>query len=275
MPLIHNTAKAIIRHPLTISIRNLIDVRPTYYKSIPFGSCCSDLFLWISDKNWATQIDLMNLTNLCFPKISVPEIARVILFDRNGTQLTEDRYEIDPGKFFRVNISELAQKTNREGLGTFVVLREMSPSNPFIAAKTCLSERGYISYTNVRSGIKQFVHGNSYVLYTKPGQTSGYQFLRSNFVFDKIYRIQTPLNDCISSECIFVNPTNKTQLVKYVGYNAENAEILSIEREVQPLATDVITPPREVNRLESVSKVFMLRPVVRKNYKSGSDFFHA
>ncbi len=275
MQIINQATKAIIRHPLAVNIRNLLNIRPTYYRSITHGSSCSDLFLWITDRHWTTQIDLMNITNLCFPDVKIPEEARVLLFDKNGKYFTEDSFEIKAGRAVKVNISEMAEKTGHDGLGTFAILRKMSIDNPFGLAETCLSERGYASFVNAKDSLKQFIHGNSYVLYSTPGQTDGYQFVRSNFLFDKIYRIQTPLNDCDSSECIFLNPTDKKQRVKYIGYSTQNETVFATEREIQPLSPDVISIPRYVSRIEAISKVFMFRPVVRKNYGSRSDFFHA
>ena len=174
-----------------------------------------------------------------------------------------------------VNISQMAQKIGADGLGTFAILREMSIDNPFISAGTCLSERGYVSFTSSQDSLRQFIHGNSYVLYSNPGQTDGFEFVRSNFLFDKIYRVQTPLNDCDSSECIFLNPTDRVQRVKYLGYDDQNTNVFATERELQPLSPDVVSIPIDVSRLEAISKVFMLRPVVRKNYGDRSDFFHA
>ncbi len=275
MQIVGNAAKSMIRHPLAINIRNLLNIRPSFYKSIPHGSSCSDLFLWISDENWSTHIDMMNLTNLCFPEVMQPEIARIILFDKDGRFLSETHYEIEPGKIVRSNISHLAQKVTSDAFGSFAILRNLGEENPFKAAETCLSERGYASFINTLGGLKQFIHGNSYVLYSNPGQKNGYRFVRSNFIFDKIYRVQTPLDDCDSSECIFLNPTDRIQRVKYVGYTRENIAVFSTERTIPPLAPDIVETPREVSRLEAISKVFMLRPVVRKNYKDRSDFFHA
>lgn len=275
MQVINHFTKKIIRHPLAVNVRNLINIRPTYYSQIPHGSSCSDLFLWISDKTWTTQIDLMNISNLCFPNFKTPEQARVLVFDQHGKSIAEDCFVIEPGKVVRVDVSQVAQKSAAEGLGTFAILRKMSVDNPFVSAETCLSERGYASFVNARDNVKQFVHGNSYVLYSNPGQMEGFEFVRSNFHFNKIYRIQTPLNDCDSSECIFLNPTDKVQRVKYIGYDAQNGNVFAGERDLRPLAPDVLSIPREVSRLEAISKVFMLRPVVRKNYGNRSDFFHA
>jgi hypothetical protein len=119
------------------------------------------------------------------------------------------------------------------------------------------------------------MHGNSYVLYSNPGQTTGYQFVRSNFIYDKLYRVQTPLNDSDSSECIFLNPCDRLQSFKYIGYDEKNAIVFVTKRDLRPLAPDVISIPANVSRVEAISKVFMLRPVVRKNFGDQSDFFHA
>lgn len=275
MVIINQFLKAAVQSPLALALRNIIDVSPTYYKNISVGSSCSDLFLWVNDERWKTYFDVMNITNLCFPASKETESVRVLIFNHKGQYIGEDRHLVNPLQTVKIDISALVSKFGQNGFGTFCILRDMPSENPFLDAGTCLSERGYVSYVDGSGGLKQYVHGNSYVLYTKPGQTTGYGFVRANFVYDKVYRVQTPLQDCDDCDCIFLNPSGKSQRVRYVGYNEHNTRMFISSRKIPSLAVDSVRIPKGIVRLEVASKVFMFRPVVKKTYQGGADFFHA
>lgn len=265
------------RSPLGLGVRNLLDLKPVYYRSIPAGSSCSDLFIWLGDEEWETVIDVMNVTSLCFPDLKVPERVRVILFREDGSFGCDESFEIAALVAKSVNVSQVAAKYGLGQRGTFVVLRQLAEGNPFAKLGTCLSERGYVGYIHKNSGLKQYVHGNSYVLYAAPGlnQARPYEYVRSNFIYDKIYRVQTPLNDCKLAVCHFSNPAQYPQKVRFFGYDAANKKVFESSAKIPSLGIHSVQAPDGVVRIEAISKVFMLRPVVEKRYESGVDFFHA
>jgi len=263
------------RSDVALAFRNLFDIKPVYYQKVPLGSSCSDLFMWLASDEWSTTFDAMNITSLCFPDIKDTERVSLILFKQDGSYGGEVQDDVSPLTAKSFDVSATARELNLGSCGGFVVLRRLSRGNMFERLGTCLSERGYVGYSSKQSSLKQYVHGNSYVLCSHPGQQKGYDFVRSNFIYDKIYRVQTPLNDCRRAKCHFLNPSAKRQHVKLIGYDDSGTAKWNSNFDFNGLAVHSVDVPQNIARVEAVSKVFMLRPVVQKIYDTGSDFFHA
>ena len=143
--------------PVGMFARDLTGMSP--YKQMVPGSWCgkkndyaesiSDAFIYRCSEQWRTRFDLMNLPSLMMPSDPVDDRATLIFFSQEGIEIDRVVIELKPFEVRPILVGDILGK--KSDFGIFSVFHERKNTKGDWPFKTCLSERGYVSY-QVRDG---------------------------------------------------------------------------------------------------------------------------
>lgn len=188
--------------------RHFTGLFPPAYPFLPdLEEVVSDLFLWRNDAQWETGFDLCHIAGLVNPRLDHPYEVLIRLHDSGGAVISTHAREARFGEVQLLSFDELLD--GRQGYGTFSVFHLVSPREVFGEERTCLTERGYVSYRRRQDTLRSYVHGNLYAVGCHP-VTRRMRNLGAVSRNEQVYRPQVRLDDCLYAELALSNFTARS-----------------------------------------------------------------
>lgn len=232
----------------------------------------SDLFPILSDDNWSTEFEFLNLPGLIQGNISREHKALMMFFDKNGSQLGEIEIEINQVGRKTIILKEML-RNNLKNSATFAIFHK-SASRETSLGQSFMAERGYVGYKNKNSNIKGYVHGN---LDAIAFSNNKIQMLGNIGWFKKTYLVQHILTGPAIYDFIITNPTYKKKVViipriKYSENTIKLNKLKIPSRGVEKISIEMQSHERAIIYFKS--KLYLARPIVFRNSIGAFDVFH-
>ena len=252
--------------------RHAFGVRAPEY--IPnFTEVVSDLFVWRCDDIWETYFDLTHIAGILNPEMRLNYSVSLVIFSSDGIEIGRHTQTVMFAESYLVRINDLPGAAN--GHGTFAVLHMAPLSAVFGPERTCLTERGYVSYRRKldSSPLRSYVHGNLYGIGGNP-TTRQFRTLTLSIRQTHEYQPQVRLDDCERCEIALVNYSPRRLNVEALALRGGKSE-QRLNISLNPRGSVVIdssTLPLE--RIALRAKLPLPRPLLFKHYASHFDVFH-
>ena len=268
-----NQLKRFLKKFIPSSIIELVSPYSIYItKTPPKKSIISDLFILRLENGWETFFECLDYNEILTPgnpgKLNSFDIQ---FFDKDGIYLANDKIQLSNQIKKTISISAIAQKHNITKDGSFAIFHDTTPQ--WVEDLGCnIAERGYVGYYNPNLGpIKNFVHGNlDAIALNKSLET---KLLGTSSFFLKEFNLQHQLEKDIAYHFYWLNPTNRTQVIKII-------ELINTQKHEKSISI----PPRGVgiyiknnkyqSRIIIKSKLYLARPVIFKHMPTSFDVFH-
>jgi len=252
--------------------RHVSGIRPPDY--IPdFREVVSDLFVWRCDDTWETYFDLTHLAGILNPGVRHEYTALIVLFSADGTELTRTPITVSFSESRLIRLNNLPGAPT--GHGTFSVLHMAPLDAVFSPERTCLVERGYVSYRRKsdESPLRSYVHGNLYGIAGNP-LTGSLRTITQPAREVHEYQPQVRLDDCHHCEIALANYSPQLLSVEAIAMRdgaPEKRLHLSL-----PSRGSVVIDSRDfpLERIAVRARLPMPRPLLFKHYTSHFDVFH-
>lgn len=238
-------------------------------------SSISDLFPWVINEDWETFFDLAPIIKL-FPacKSMYVEKILIIVFDKNGLQITSKSYELASIQRTTIKISEFFETRIRD-YGTFAVFHLERPE--FIKEiGSYITERGYVSFLYKSNKIRTYVHGNMDSVAQL--QNGGIQYLGNASIWRRAYHLQYLFEKSSRAQIILVNTYKKRLKYCMKLLNSNTWSEISVETISIPSGGIVMySIPQDLTitvYLVIESQAIMARPVVVDYQTQGINIFH-
>lgn len=253
-------------------LRHCLGIRAPEY--IPdLREVVSDLFVWRCDETWETYFDLTHVAGILNPDARQDYTVLLALFSSEGIEIARHTLTVVFSGSRLLCINDLPGTP--AGHGTFAVLH-MVPLKPvFGTERTCLAERGYVSYRRKTdaSPLRSYVHGNLYGIAGNPA-TRRFRTLTLPMRQTREYQPQVRLDDCTRCEIALVNYSPRRLQVEAIALReGEAQQRMHIDI---PAGGSVILDSRSLpmERVALRAKLPMPRPLLFKYYASHFDVFH-
>lgn len=231
----------------------------------------SDLFLWRQDDGWKTFFELLDIFTLVKPEDVPGERAvTLMIFDRFGQTVSEQKLLVNPGGRQTVSISDLVPRTIGE-YGTFACFHlEHKPST--LSKQIFITERGYCGYARSKDGPRSYVHGN---LDAVAWGSLGIEQIGAPGLLASTYRLQVLIEPEATYELSFVNPSKKVQRLKITQEGPGLREMRTLRLLPRQSALVDLGKWRPGNAIVSIrSRLPMARPLVFFRQGDAFDVFH-
>lgn len=252
--------------------RHFTGLFPPAYPFVPdLEEVVSDLFLWRNDAQWETGFDLCHIAGLVNPRLDRPYEALIRLHDSAGAVIATLSREVRFGEVQPLALDELL--AGRQGYGTFSVFHLVSSREVFGEERTCLTERGYVSYRRRHDALRSYVHGNLYAVGCHP-VTRRMRNLGAVSRNEQVYRPQVRLDDCAYAELALSNFTTRPIAVSVGPIDGRAARR---EFSLAPSGSLVLDTRDALAGWPLVSlrsRAAFLRPLVFKHYATHFDPMH-
>ena len=234
----------------------------------------SDLFPIRNDKNWSTEIELLNVPGLISGdnNQNKPSISAFHFFGHNGIVLGVRNIEMQNKGRMTIKFKDFLANDLIDAK-TFAVFHS-SIDEDLEFNGSYLAERGYTGYEYNNLGVKGYVHGNLDAVAfvdnkVKPLGNSG--------LLQRYYTVQHCLRGPAKYEFIFTNPTSKKVKIRpYIAFNPNKWEKQK-NFEISSLGLNVFNLEIEDGQkcyVKFRSGLYLARPVVFRISNDSMDVFH-
>jgi hypothetical protein len=231
----------------------------------------SDLFLWRQDDGWKTFFELLDIFTLVEPA-NVPgkRAVTLMIFDRFGQTVSEQKLSVNPGGRQTESISDLLPRTIGE-YGTFACFHVgHKPST--VSKQIFIAERGYCGYARSKDGPRSYVHGN---LDAVALGSLGIEQVGAPGLLASTYRLQVLIEPEATYELAFVNPSKKVRRFEITQEGSNFREMRRVRLLPRQSANVNLGKWRPGHTLVSIrSRLPMARPLVFFRQGDAFDVFH-
>jgi len=264
--------RALANSRIGLRARHFTGMFPPAYPFLPdLDEVVSDLFLWRSDARWETHFDLCHLAGLVNPRMHRPYEVLIRLHDAGGGVIDTHIREVHYGTVQTLGLEELVGP--RQGHGTFSVFHLVNAAEVFGTERTCLTERGYVSYRRRGDPLRSYVHGNLYGAGCHP-VTRRIRNLGAKSRRDQAYRPQVRLDDCEYAELALCNFSDESIEVAVDAMNGGSKGGQYLLAPSASLLLDTRSALAGCALASLRSKVAFLRPLIFKHYETHFDVLH-
>jgi hypothetical protein len=235
------------------------------------NSVTSDLFPIRVDENWSTEFEFLNLPGLISGDISTRHTAKLIFFNKNGTQIAEREITIHNEGRKTISLKELLHD-EIIGAATFAVFHGQGDKNLEIG-KSFIAERGYTGYKLNSMPVKGYVHGNLDAISYYQGKI---QKLGNFGIQKKIYFFQHLLSGPAEYDFYFTNPTKKrisiSPIIEINESVSSSTRILLSSLGCETLSVKIGS--EDTGTVKFKSLLYLGRPIVFRKTANSFDVYH-
>lgn len=254
-------------------IRNFIGIKKTIaLKPKNKEDSISDFFFWKNSSDFKTKFFLTNLASQILPEINQIDNIKILIYDNKGNLIKQLKYNL---KYFET-IEIYFENLGVNGFGSFLVFHSFKNNLQLIKNKSHIAERGYIGYS-INNQLWNFMHGNNYSAFenTKNSHHYSIRSILAKSLKVETYMPQVTFNDCESFELIINNPSHKNIKIKISFFDKQDIEINQKDILIPSMGTLInLHDAGQINKVRVFSNFIMLRPIIKKNYRSYFDVFH-
>ncbi|WP_430469382.1 hypothetical protein [Thalassospira lucentensis] len=263
--------------PVSLRLRALTGVFPPreIRPRSPLSSI-SDLFVWRTGDAWDTGFSLFNQLTHLFPERAEVDRVSFIVFDKFGKVIARKNEEVPPYKRRFLSISDVLSGVTHCDFGTVAFFHDVTGIKELPAARSHLTERGYIAYRKSSTPVWSYMHGNLQALCKDPGASS-YKFVAGSSSALMRYRPQLRFDDCEKFELAYTNPTPRAKRLCVRLFDKDGETVKEIFRKIPSCGAEMIrvdNSDRRIVMIEGEGRIPMWRPAVFKYAQQSFDVFH-
>ena len=273
---IKKTFFPLFNHPIYDHLRARLGVKPPrFVRPLSKRASISDLFPWRVDDVWDTQFEILNLPSILLPDNAQVDVATIVLFNSEGSEVARHVIKLNPFDSKRVRIGDLLGDLS--GTGTFACFHSSSDLGEIQRAGCYLADRQYVSFLWKGDLVCNYAHGNIYGLSKLPNEDKiqSVVYLQPKI---RVYRPQLRFDDCDRFELAYSNPCKESSELLVRIFDENWQELERRENKIPPRGLKILefnNHSRQYVFVENQSWIGLWRPIIFKYYKSYFDVLHS